>query len=317
MPNLSYPIDSHLERISAPMINQSDHPFRRLVTRHGATMVYTQMLLPERLRGARCPVVVQFGGNDIETIVQAGRKLQGHCDAIGGCTVLSCQRGHYGAYLLGQRDWGLVQGIGIAAMSHSFTVPVSAKLRLCAPSEKTPELAKTLESCGASWVTLHARTVSAHRRRQGSARLDEVKRLKENLRIPVISNGNVRVFSDIARNLEETGADGVMVAESLLRNPCLFEGIVPDPISVSLEYLDLCRQYPGTSIGIIQTHIRHFIESNYSRRPWFPKFRTALGQKSTVDDIEAFLTTKVERWRTGALEYEDGPMMNFEDDWGK
>lgn len=35
---------------------------------------------------------------------------------------------------------------------------------------------------------------------------------------------------------------------------------VPDPVGISLEYLDICREYPGTAIPAIQTHIRHFVE---------------------------------------------------------
>lgn len=104
-------------------------------------------------------------------------------------------------------------------MSHSFTVPVSAKLRLCQPSSRTLDFAQLLEASGASWITLHARTVSARRRRQGAANLAEVKKLKENLRVPVISNGNVRVFDDLQANVALTGADGVMVGETLLGNP--------------------------------------------------------------------------------------------------
>ena len=33
------------------------------------------------------------------------------------------------------------------------------------------------------------------------------------------------------------------------------------------------------------------------RRPWFPKFRTKLGQCASVDEIEALLRVKVRRWR--------------------
>lgn len=104
-------------------------------------------------------------------------------------------------------------------MSTSFNVPVSAKLRLCQPASKTLDLAERLEACGISWLTLHARTVSAQRRRHGAADLSQIKRLKDNLRLPVISNGNVRVYSDLTANLRATGADGLMVGETLLGNP--------------------------------------------------------------------------------------------------
>jgi tRNA-dihydrouridine synthase 1 len=96
---------------------------------------------------------------------------------------------------------------------------VSAKIRLCQPAPTTAELAERIEAAGASWITLHARTVSARRRRHGAAELTEVARLKDRLRVPVISNGNVRVFDDLQANLNLTGADGLMVGETLLGNP--------------------------------------------------------------------------------------------------
>ncbi|KAG6885735.1 hypothetical protein C0993_010562 [Termitomyces sp. T159_Od127] len=183
-------------------------------------------------------------------------------------------------------------------MSHSFIVPTSAKIRLAQPVEKTVDFARRLEACGAAWVTLHARTVSARRRRQGAADLDQVKKLKKCLRVPVISNGNVREWSNIPENLDYTGADGVMVGETLLGNPCLFVNELPDPVDIALEYLYLCRQFPGTaSVATMQTHIRHFLEYQCGRCPWFQKFRTALGTTKSLEEMDAFVRVKVERWR--------------------
>ena len=104
-------------------------------------------------------------------------------------------------------------------MSNSLTVPVSAKLRLCQPAAATVHLARRLEHAGASWITLHARTVSARRRRQGAADLEQVRLLKETLSVPVVSNGNVKTWEDVVSNSETTGADGAMVGETLLENP--------------------------------------------------------------------------------------------------
>lgn len=90
-----------LKYVAAPMVNQSDLPFRLLVRKYGATATYTQMYLPEKLLNdqeyfeyhlrdltggpaeSAHPVIVQLGGNDLESIVQAGRKLQPYCDGIG------------------------------------------------------------------------------------------------------------------------------------------------------------------------------------------------------------------------------------------
>lgn len=155
------------------MVNQSDLPFRVLVRRYGATMAYTQMCVPEKLLSDKDyleyhirditlggdneltrPVVAQLCGNNPETIVQAGRKLQSYCDAIGECCYLSfvahctclltylekidlnlgcpqeaAKEGHFGAYLLGQKDWPLVQDIGT----------------ICAPKNKTVHFIEDLQ----------------------------------------------------------------------------------------------------------------------------------------------------------------------------
>ncbi|KAJ3991870.1 FMN-linked oxidoreductase [Lentinula boryana] len=315
-PNLSF--------IAAPMVNQSDFPFRRLTARYGATTVYTQMLSPELLihdqeylefhrrdlqfiNEKPVSTVVQLCGNNAEEIIEAGRKIQDLCDAIGakldlnlGCPQEVARDGHFGAYLLGQKDWPVVENI-VSCMAQSFKIPVSTKLRLCQPSSKTVELAERLEASGSSWITLHARTVSSRRRRQGAADLSEIKRLKqsESLTIPVVSNGNVRVFDDLSRNLEYSGADGLMVGETLLGNPCIFSNnILPDPVEISLEYLNICRLYPGVAtLKTIQTHIRHFIDFQCARRPWSRKLRAALNACTDLDDIEHLLRVKIQRWR--------------------
>ncbi|EPQ52285.1 FMN-linked oxidoreductase [Gloeophyllum trabeum ATCC 11539] len=277
-----------LSLIAAPMVNQSDLPFRLLTTKYGATLTYTQMLHPNRLlddpeylafhlrdlaisQQLQQPVVVQLCGNDPDVVVNGAKKVVGECNGVDlnlGCPQSHAKDGHYGAYLLGQKDWPLVASI-VSSLSQSLTVPVSAKIRLCSPSSQTLQFAHLLEAAGASWITLHARHVSVRRRRQGAAFLDEVAKLKTGseavpgVSIPVISNGNVRYWEDIPRNLEQTGADGVMVGETLLRNPCLFDktGRIPDPILISLEYIDLCRQHPETvTLDQIQAHVKHLVE---------------------------------------------------------
>jgi len=186
----------------------------------------------------------------------------------------------------------------VSAMSHSLMAPVSTKIRLCQPVSATLDFAQRLEAAGSAWVALHARTVSARRRRQGAADLDQVKRLKESLSVPVVSNGNVRTWEDVENNRALTKADGIMVGETLLANPCVFATKTPDPVLISLEYLDLCREHPGTAtLQTIQTHVRHFVDHQCGRRSWFNKFRVTLNHCQTVEDIDRLLRIKVQRWR--------------------
>ena len=39
--------------------------------------------------------------------------------------------------------------------------------------------------------------------------------------MPVLANGNVRCHADVAKNLQDTGADGIMSAEGMLDDPTL------------------------------------------------------------------------------------------------
>ncbi|KDQ58422.1 hypothetical protein JAAARDRAFT_176349 [Jaapia argillacea MUCL 33604] len=271
-----------LSYISAPMINQSDLPFRLLVRQYGTTLTYTQMLHPERLLedkdyldfhlrdleiasrlGEGRPVVVQVCGNDPEVVVRGARKVVGLCDAIDlnlGCPQDHAREGHYGGYLLNPSDWPLVTNI-VSSLNNSLPIPISTKIRVCTPPHLTLQLAHKLEGAGSKWITLHARSVCARRRRKGAANLDEVRKLMGGVGIPVVSNGNVRCWEDVQKNKEETGAGGIMVGETLLGNPCLFAGVTPDPAQISLEYLSLCAEYPDTvRLEKIKTHIRHFVE---------------------------------------------------------
>ncbi|KAL1704196.1 tRNA-dihydrouridine synthase [Schizophyllum commune] len=257
----------NLARIAAPMVNQSDLPFRLLVRKYGATATYTQMLIPDKILNDRDylefhqrdlelasnapegpPTIVQVCGNDTEQVVQAAKRIQTLCQGIDlnlGCPQDAAREGHYGAYLLSQKDWPLVNDI-VSSLSHSLTIPVSAKLRLCQPSTKTLDLGSALQASGASWITLHPRTVSARRRRQGAADLKVVRTLKASLTIPVISNGNVRHWDDIPKNLVFTGADGVMVDAELamtlvstasLRRLCLILSPYLASTSTSVEVI--------------------------------------------------------------------------------
>ena len=93
-------LNLNLSYIAAPMVNQSDTPFRALVHRHGATLTYTEMLSPTRLlsdpeylafhrralelgRSSTGPVVVQVSGNDQDVIVRGVKAVVDLCDGIG------------------------------------------------------------------------------------------------------------------------------------------------------------------------------------------------------------------------------------------
>ena len=98
--------------------------------------------------------------------------------------------------------------------------------------------------------------------------------MKHALRIPVLANGNVRHIDDVQSCLEETGADGVLSAETLLENPALFAGYRTgewvvgsegsdkegklDQTDLLVDYLKLCERYP-VPWRMIRSHVHKML----------------------------------------------------------
>jgi tRNA-dihydrouridine synthase 4 len=63
-----------------------------------------------------------------------------------------------------------------------------------------------MEMAGAAWITVHGRTVSE----KTSVPIDRtmIKLIKENLTIPVISNGDIFSLDDAVQLWQETGVNG-------------------------------------------------------------------------------------------------------------
>lgn len=72
------------------------------------------------------------------------------------------------------------------------------------------------------------------------------------MQIPVLANGNIRDLKDVDECLRQTGADGVMSADSLLEDPALFwderrqenSKAHLEGCRLLMEYLNLWEQYP-------------------------------------------------------------------------
>ena len=154
------------------MVNQSELAFRMLARQYGAELCYTPMLhstlfAQEEVyrrdnfdpHAADRPLVAQFCGDDPATLLAAARHVQGRCDAVDlnlGCPQAIARKGHYGAFLLPERD--LVVSL-VRALAGGLSVPVTAKIRLLPGDiDETISLALALQEAGCSVLTVHGRT---------------------------------------------------------------------------------------------------------------------------------------------------------------
>lgn len=237
------PIPFDHRYILAPMVGASELAFRLLCRKYGAQVAYTPMMSAPKFAtdpsyrsaefqtcAADRPLVCHFAANDAADFAAAAIAAQPFCDAIDlnlGCPQRTAYLGHFGSYLLDRKDRSLICDI-VRAGAAAVSIPIFVKIRLLDKVEETIELCQQLERAGASLIAVHARYRASWERkgagaRDGPALLDQIAVLKQHITsIPIIANGNVITYDDVEKNLELTGADGVMSAEGILDNPALF-----------------------------------------------------------------------------------------------
>jgi tRNA-dihydrouridine synthase B len=82
------------------------------------------------------------------------------------------------------------------------------------------EIAKIIEKAGAAAIALHART--QQQKYRGKADWNLIKKVKAELAIPVIGNGDITTPEQAKRYLDEGYCDYVMIGRAAISNPEIF-----------------------------------------------------------------------------------------------
>ncbi|GAV87857.1 Dus domain-containing protein [Cephalotus follicularis] len=281
--------------IVAPMVDNSELPFRMLCRKYGAEGAYTPMLHSriftenEKYRNEEfttCkedrPLFVQFCTNDPNTLLEAAQRVEPYCDYVDinlGCPQRIAKRGYYGAFLM--ENLPLVKSL-VQKLALNLHVPVSCKIRIFPNLEDTINYARMLEDAGCALIAVHGRTRDEKDGKKFRADWNAIKAVKNAVRIPVLANGNVRHMDDVQNCLDETGVDGVLSAESLLENPALFAGFrtaewvadceesnkngILDQADLLVEYLKLCERYP-VPWRMIRSHVHKMLKDFFRIHP--------------------------------------------------
>jgi tRNA-dihydrouridine synthase B len=297
--------------VLAPMAGITDLPFRVICREMGAGIVYSEMVSAEALirdqprtlgmlatDPRERPVAFQIFGCRPASLAGAAKLLSSRkIDSIDinmGCPVPKVLRSGAGSALL--RDLGLAREIMQAVVAAS-TKPVTVKIRLGwdAKNIVAVELAQAAEAAGVAAVTVHARTKAMGF--SGKADWGMIRRVKENVGIAVIGNGDVRSGADAKRMLDETGCDGVMIGRGIQGNPWIFReakayiatGATPAPPTpeerktVMLRHLRDVVAMLGESVGVreMRKHLCWYTKG----LPGGAEFREQVNHLARVDEV--------------------------------
>ena len=152
----------------------------------------------------------------------------------------------------------------LTAIRRATKLPFTVKMRLGwdDASRNAVEIARMAEAVGVDAVAVHGRTREQFY--SGNSDYAAIAEVKRAVNIPVIVSGDIRRPADLARALDITGADAVMIGRGAQGNPWIFSQLIhwlrmgeelPPPTlteraQVILRHLDLLVGYKGEYIGI-------------------------------------------------------------------
>lgn len=303
----------------APMAGITDQPFRRLCSRLGAGLTFSEMMStnPEvwhteksKLRLAFDPAIglnaVQIAGSDPAEMAQAAQVNVAYgadiIDINMGCPAKKVNKKMAGSALLKEPD--LVKRI-LHAVVDAVDVPVTLKIRTGWDREHRNciEIAQIAEQAGIAALTIHGRTRTCLF--EGEAEYDSIKAVKQTVSIPIVANGDITSAEKARQVLNYTGADAVMIGRGSFGRPWLFKEIddflnnggVISPLttaqkcSLMLSHIEALHQFYGEEKGyrIARKHVGWYVEQLSPNSNFKRTFNTLSSTKEQFNALEEFV----------------------------
>ena len=290
---------------SAPMAGVTDKPFRLILRKFTHQPIYTEMvgiaslyhnhhLTRKMLKiSDEKNLIVQLVGIEEKYMIEAAKQAEFYgatgIDINMGCPVKKLITNGSGAALMKDVDAACRL---VEAVKKSVSVPVSVKTRVGwdENSINILEFAKALENSGLDRLTIHGRTKAQGY--SGSIYFDEILKVKKNLNIPVVANGDIVSQSSALEMIDRTNADALMIGRGLLGKPWLLNEIggssIPsfNLVDIILEHLDLMLEYYGLhGLLVARKHLAWYASSKEGKAT----FCNQVYQEKEVDKVKKII----------------------------
>ena len=276
----------------APMAGITDLAFRLICKKHGADIVYSEMisatglfynqndksLLLAQSTEEEAPVAIQLFGNNPEHFAKATKIISSLNDPQKklrkveelninfGCPAKKVFKEKSGCYLM--KDPELSYEI-IKAVTENTDLPVSIKIRAGISSSEAVSFLEKLADLNWKKVIVHGRTYEEGF--SGKIDFEKIKEIKEKFPEKIIvANGGIFSPEDAEEIIQKTGVQELAIARGCLGNPWLFKQIK--------DYLETGKYTKPTLEEIKKTTLEHaklFCKFNNSKN--LISFRKHLG----------------------------------------
>ena len=275
--------------VLAPMAGITDLPFRNTVTKFGVDMVFSEMvadrdLLCNRSKSRKVSVgsnflntAVQLAGCEPKVMGEAAKLVSdlgaGAIDINMGCPAKKVVGGYSGSALM--RDLNKAASI-IESVVDAVDIPVSLKARLGwdNSSKNAKELGLIAEKCGVQSFTIHGRTRNQFYK--GKSDWKAIFEIKQAIKIPVITNGDIVDVGSAAKALSFSGSDGLMVGRGIIGKPWLISQIsahlnketqpeIPKGTKlieiIAIHYNEILSFYGDTlGVRVARKHLKRYLD---------------------------------------------------------
>jgi len=293
--------------ILSPMVDVTNLPYRLICRKAGASLAYTEMinitaiLHPNKKTQQMMqtsqedhPLGIQLTSPDInyfkKLIPILNKKDYQLVDINCGCPSNRITDNKSGAFLL-KSPKKIASYIKLLKDSGFIA---TAKIRLGFKNNNVLKIAKEIEKAGADAIAVHAR-LSWHSYKIPADWI-WIKKVKANLGIPIIGNGDIMSGQDVKKMLEI--ADGAMIARGAIGDPAIFSRIqtylktgkepefsFKENLSYFKEYLKLAK-----ANQLLDIKKSKFLGSNFIRNiPKAAELRNKFMQLKSFNEIESFI----------------------------